>query len=208
MGITFITLRRRSPALAAEVATMPRSAWQTVHLDVPHRKFKTPRVVDQRVAVKGYAGSLRQLLIRDLGHEKPTVLLTNDTTSTLKAVINRYAQRMLIENGLSDAVDFFHIDALSSAVALNVDFDVLLTVIASGLYRMFAKALRGYERAQARQLFRRFLDTSARVIVSEDEVTVRLPRRAHNPILIDAGLIGRATKIPWWNGRPLRVEIV
>ena len=208
MGITFITLRRRSPALLAEVATMPRSAWQTVHLDVPHRKFKTPRVVDQRVTVKGYAGALRQLLIRDLGHDEPTILLTNDKTSTLKAVITRYARRMLIENGLSDAVDFFHLDALSSAVALNVDFDVLLTVIASGIYRMFAKALRGYERAQARQIFRRFLDTSARVIVSDVEVTVQLPRRAHNPVLIDAGLIGPATKIPWWNGRSLRIEIV
>ena len=208
MGITFITLRRRSPALVAEVATMPRPAWQTVHLDVPHRKFKTPRVVDQRVSVKGYAGTLRQLLIRDLGHDEPTILLTNDKTSTLKAVITRYAHRMLIENGLSDAVAFFHLDALSSAVALNVDFDVLLTVIASGIYRMFAKALRGYERAQARQVFRRFLDTTARVVVSEEEVTVQLPRRAHNPVLIDAGLIGRATKIPWWNGRPLRLEIV
>jgi hypothetical protein len=208
MGITFITLRRRSPALIAEVATMPRPAWQTVHLDVPHRKFKTPRVVDQRVKVKGYAGTLRQLLIRDLGHDEPTILLTNDKTSTPKAVITRYAQRMLIENGLSDAVDFFHLDALSSAVALNVDFDVLLTVIASGIYRMFAKGLRGYERAQARQVFRRFLDTSARVVVSDRQVTVQLPRRAHNPVLIDAGLVGPVTKIPWWNGLPLRIEIV
>ena len=114
---------------------------------------------------------------------------------------------MLIENGLADAVDFFHLDALSSAVALNVDFDVLLTVIASGIYRAFAKALRGYERAMGRQIFRRFLDTSARVTVSEEAVTVQLPRSAHNPLLIDAGLIGKSTPIPWWNGRPLRIEI-
>jgi hypothetical protein len=207
MGITFITLRRRSPGLVAEVASMPRSAWQTVSLDIPHRKFKTPRVVDQRVSLTGYQGILRQVLLRDLGHDEPTILLTNDKHSRLKPILTRYAQRMLIENGLSDAVDFFHLDALSSAVALNVDFDVLLTVIASGIYRMFAKMLRGYERAQARQIFRRFLDTSARVTVSKDEITVQLPRRAHNPILIDAGLIGRPTKIPWWNGRNLRVVI-
>ena len=37
---------------------------------------------------------------------------------------------------------------------------------------MFAKALRGYERAQARQVFRRFLYTSARVVMS-DEVASR-----------------------------------
>ena len=208
LGITFITLRRRSPGLNAEVATLPRSAWQTVQLKVPHRKFKTPRVVDQRVTLKGYQGKLRQLLIRDLGHDAPTILLTNDTTSKLAPIITRYAKRMLIENGLSDAVGFFHLDALSSAVALNVDFDVLLTVVGSAIYRMLAKSLHGYEHAQARQVFRRFLDTSARVIVSAKEVTVQLPRRAHNPLLIDAGLIGGTTPIPWWQGRSLRVEIV
>ncbi len=208
LGITFITLRRRSPKLQAAVATLPRSAWQTVHLKIPHRKYQTPRVVDQRVTLTGYPGTLRQLLIRDLGHEEPTVLLTNDLKSSLPALITRYAQRMLIENGLADSVDFFHLDALSSAVALNVDFDVLLTLIGSGIYRLFAKSLRGYERVRARQLFRRFLDTTARVTVSDAQVTVRLPRRAHNPILLDAGLIGPTVAIPWWQGRALRLEIL
>src|SRR2546422_1165515 len=206
--ITFITLRRRSPALMAEVATLPRSAWKTVHLDVPHRKFKTPRVVDQRIHLRDYDGTLRQLLIRDLGHDEPTILLTNDLNSSLKSIITRYAKRMLIDNGLADAVDFFHLDALSSAVALNVDFDVLLMVVASGIYRQFARSLRGYERARARQIFRRFLDTTARVSITEDLVTVRLPRRAHNPLLLDAGLIGKTTAIPWWQGRRLKLEVV
>ena len=207
LGITFLTLRRRSPALSAEVATLPRSAWRTVELDVPHRKFKTPRVVDQRVKLSGYEGTLRQLLIRDLGHDEPTILLTNDTTSSLKSIITRYARRMLIENGLADAVSFFHLDALSSAVALNVDFDVLLTVIASGIYRQFAKSLRGYERAQARQIFRRFLDSTARVTIaaSDKRITVTSPRRAHNPILLDAGLFGPVTEIPWWDGWTLQL---
>jgi hypothetical protein len=208
LGITFITLRRRSPALQATVATLPRSAWRTVHLKVPHRKYQTPRVVDQRISLPGYTSPLRQLLIRDPGHEEPTILLTNDLTSSLAALITRYARRMLIENGLADSVDFFHLDALSSAVALNVDFDVLLTIIGSGLYRLFAQSLRGYEHIRARQIFRRFLDTTARITISETDVTVRLPRRAHNPILLDAGLIGPAVAIPWWPGRCLRLEIV
>jgi hypothetical protein len=209
LDVTFVTLRRRSPALLATIATLPRSAWRTVHLDVPHRKFKTPRVVDQRIQLRDYDGTLRQLLIRDLGHDQPTVLLTNDLTSSLKAVITRYARRMLIENGLADSVDFFHLDSLSSAVALNVDFDVLLTVIASGIYRRFAATLRGYERARARQIFRRFLDITARINIAttRDLVTVRLPRRAHNPILLDSGLIGTTTPIPWWNGAALKIEI-
>ena len=93
-------------------------------------------------------------------------------------------------------------------MALNVDFDVLLTVIGSAIYRLFAQPLRGYERTQARQLFRRFLDTTARVTVTEQDVTVYLPRRTHNPILLDAGVFGTPVTIPWWDGRPLRIEIV
>ncbi len=207
-GISFITLRRRSQALTREVALIPRSEWETVTLDVPHRKYKTPRIVEKKIEIKGYPGELRQFFIQDLGHDKPTILITNEFKSSPKKLITRYARRMLIENGLADAVDFFHLDALSSAVALNVDFDVLLTVIAGGLYRMFAKSLRGYERSQGRQIFRRFLDTTARVAVSKDAVTVQLPRRSHNPILIDSGLIDTSTPIPWWHGRKLEFQIV
>ena len=84
--------------------------------------------------------TFRQLFIEDLGHEEPTVLLTNQRTRPVKQLITRYAQRMLIENALSDAVRFFHVNALSSAVAMKVDFDLALLVIASGLYRRLATA--------------------------------------------------------------------
>jgi len=206
LDITFLTLRRRTPKLLAEIAHLPRSAWRKIELDVPHRKFKHPRVFEQRVSLQGYEGKVRQFFICDLGHEKPTLLLTNDMKSSSKAIITRYARRMLIENGLADSVDFFHLDALSSALELNVDYDVLLTVLASGIYRLFARKLRGFEHAHARQIFRRFLDTTARVTIEEETVTVQLPRRAHNPILLDAGLLDTGTKIPWWGGRTLRIE--
>jgi hypothetical protein len=207
LGITFITLRRRSDTVNREIANQSRSAWRTIELDVPHRKYKTPAVIDQRVEINGYEGRLRQLFIKDLGHDRPTVLLTNDFESSLKSIITRYARRMLIENGLADGIDFFHLDSVSSAVALNVDFDVMLTVIASGIYRLFARNLRGYEHARSQQIFRRFLDTTARVTLKGNDIVVRLPRRAHNPVLIDAKLIGTPTPIPWWSGKRLRVEI-
>jgi hypothetical protein len=207
LGVRFITLRRRSPGLLREIALQPRSAWRTVHLDVPQRLYQTPKVIDQRVRLREYGGPLRQLFVKDLGHEQPTVLLTNDFRATPAALILRYARRMLIENGLADAVNFFHVDALSSAVALNVSFDVLLTTMATGLYRLLALKLRGFERAQPRQIWRRFLKSPAQVRISEDEVVVELPRRAHNPILIASGLLEERTQVPWWEGRTLRFEI-
>jgi len=42
LGITFITLRRRSPQLRKEIALIPRSAWRTVELEVPTRKYRFP----------------------------------------------------------------------------------------------------------------------------------------------------------------------
>ena len=206
MGITFMTLRRRSPGILKEVANTPRSAWRTVHLDVPHRMYQTPRVVDQQVTLRDYEGPIPQMLITDLGHEEPTVLLTNDLRTTAAKRITRYAQRMLIENGLADAVQFFHLDALSSAVRLKIDFDLTLTEVASGLYRMLGRRLAGYESAQSRQLFRHFLSTPAEVEITDKRIEVTLPKRTHNPLLLAAGFGQGATPIPWWDGRRLVLQ--
>ncbi len=201
MNITFITLRRRSPKLLKEIALLPRSAWRMVELDVPTRKYKTPRVYEQKVQLNGR--EFRQMFIEDLGHDEPTILLTNDSRSAAK-VITRYAQRMLIENALSDAVRFFHMNALSSAVGLKVDFDMALLVVASGLYRLVAQKMRGYGDAQARQIFRDLIDMPATIAVSDEEVVVRFHRRAHLPIVMASGLLNSPVSVPWWGGRPLR----
>jgi len=203
MGITFITLRRRSPALRKEVALLPRSAWRTVELDVATRKYKTPRVYDQTVTLEKHA--FRQLFIEDLGHDEATVLLTNDLNISTKKLITRYAQRMLIENALSDAVRFFHMDALSSTVGLKVDFDMALLVLASTLYRRLARSMRGYADAQARKLHTDLLDMPATIEITEAAVEVHFHRRAHLPIVIASGLLEKPVAVPWWRGRTLHL---
>jgi transposase-like protein len=203
MQIPFITLRRRSPKLLREIALLPRSAWRIIELDVPTRKYRTPRVYEQTIALAGRV--LRQMFVQDLGHDEPTILLTNQRYTPAPALLTRYAQRMLIENALSDAVRFFHIDALSSAVGLKVDFDMALLVLASGLYRLVARRMRGYADAQARQIFRDLIDMSADVEVSHKEVTVRFHRRAHLPILLASDLMEKLVPVPWWKGLPLRL---
>ena len=203
MGISFITLRRRSPKLLKEIVLLPRSAWRTIELDVPTRKFRTPRVYEQKVSLAGC--TLRQSFIQDLGHDEPTILLTNQLRLSVKKLITRYAQRMLIENALSDAVRFFHIDALSSAVGLKIDFDMALLVIASGLYRTLAKRMRGYSDAQARQIFRDLIDMPADVTITEREIQVSFHRRAHLPIILSSGLIDQPLPVTWWNGLQLRL---
>jgi transposase len=202
-GITFLTLRRRSPSLLAEIDNLPPSAWRTVKLEVSSRKHRTPRVYEQKA--RPHKRDFRQFFITDLGHDEPTILLTNDVKSTPKTIITRYAKRMLIENALSDAVRFFHVNALSSSVGFKVDFDMALLVIASGLYRLMARRMRGYHDAQARQIFRDLIDMPADVTITETEIRVRFHRRAHLPIVLASGLIDKPVVVPWWNGRSLRI---
>jgi hypothetical protein len=176
--------------------------WRTVELDVPHRKYRNPRFYEQKV--RPLQRTYRQFFITDLGHDEPTILLTNDAGATAKNLITRYAKRMLIENALADAVRFFHIDALSSSVGFKVDFDMALLVLASGLYRLMARRMRGYDDAQARQIFRDLIDMPADVAITQNEITVRFHRRAHLPIVLASGLFDKSVKVPWWDRRSLR----
>ena len=203
LHIPFITLRRRSATLLKAIVLLPRSAWRTVELDVPTRKYRTPRYYEQPVTLAGRR--FRQLYIQDLGHDEPTILLTNQRRTSPKALITRYAQRMLIENALSDAVRFFHMNALSSAVGLKVDFDMTLLVVASGLYRLLAERMRGYGDAQARQIFRDIVAMPATITVTEKEVEVSFHRRSHLPIILASGMMDKPIAVPWWNGHKLRL---
>jgi hypothetical protein len=205
LDVHFITLRRRSPKVLRETAALPASAWRQVELKGVSRLYRTPRVLDRRVTLPGYDGPLRQLTVTDLGHEEPTLLLSNHLTQSPARLIGRYAQRMLIENRIEDGIDFFHLDALSSAVALKVNCDLLLTLLASSLYRLLATRVgHGYETAKSRHLFRDFVDATAAVTITDTEVQVRFQRRAHNPLLIAAGFDRTDAAIPWLNKKRLQ----
>jgi hypothetical protein len=206
-GIRFMTLRRRSKKMLGQIWSRPASAWQRITLRSLTRTFRTPKVLDERIHLPGYTGTLRQVTVIDLGHEEPTILLTNHLTLSCAALITRYAQRMLIENGISEAIQFFHLDALSSMVGLKVDFDLQITLMASALYRLLATTIgREYERAQAKQLFRNLLDLTATVTIDHQEVIVTLDKRAHNPYLVASGLADQPTPMPWFGGKQLRIR--
>jgi len=206
-GIFFITLRRRSRKLLGEIYSRPASAWQRITLDSLTRTFRIPRVLDEYVTMKGYDGLLRQLTVIDLGHEEPTVIVTNNLKVGQAALITRYAQRMLIENNISEAIQFFHMDALSSMVGLKVDFDLQVTLMASSLYRLMARRIgREYERAQPKTIFRNLLDLSGKVEIETARVIVTIDKRAHNPYLVASGLADRPTKMPWFGNKQLLIR--
>jgi hypothetical protein len=71
---------------------------------------------------------MRQIAVAGLGHEEPTLFVTNDQQIKPLVLVVSHAHRLLIENAIAENVDFFHLDALSSTIALQVDLDVMLTL--------------------------------------------------------------------------------
>jgi hypothetical protein len=113
-GIRFITLRMRTVALLRHIDDIDAKAWKTVSLD-RDGNYRKPQVVDEQVTLSSYPGTIRQLVVRGLGRDAPTVIITNDRHATARQLIERYARRMTIEQRLAESIRSFHLDALASA---------------------------------------------------------------------------------------------
>jgi hypothetical protein len=131
--------------------------------------------------------------------------LTNQLSRSACHLIGRCAKRMLIENNIENGIDFFHMDALSSAVAMKVNCDLQLTLMASSLYRLLAVLVgNGYETSKSRQLFLDFINASADITSTEEAVVVKFQKRAHNPLLLAAGFDKMGIAVPCLGGKRLR----
>ncbi len=205
-NIQFITLRRRGRALIRQAEALPTSEWDRVTVPHEKRKFPRPLVNESYVRLRGYPKPIRQLIMRGNGHEKPAFIITNDEKTPVAIIVAQYARRWHIENGIAEAVKFFHLNALSSPILVKVHFDVVLTMIADTLYYLLAKRLRGFEECDAPRIFRHFVRGKGEIKVTGDEIVVTFPKRAHNPVLRAVDWRKLPDRISWLGDRRLRFE--
>jgi len=204
-GIAFITLRARTPKLTAALHDLPANAWTALTIARAGGKTRRVRVIDDPAAkLSRYPHTLRQLAVAGLGHDEPTILITNQTASTAKKIIESYARRMNIEQRLAEQIRSFGLDALAGAVPLNVDLDVVLSVLAHTVCAALRRRLPGYASTTPDILQRRFLQTSGEILNHGDEIIVRLNRRAYSPVLRQADL--PTVTVPWWGNRRLTYQ--
>jgi transposase-like protein len=205
-GVKFLTLRMRSPTLVRHINALKPADFKTITLDRPGPHNKPKVHEDKAVKLTSYPGTVRQLVVTGLGRDAATVIITNEHYAGIKKLISQYARRMTIEQRLAEIIRSFCADALSSTVNLNVDLDIMLCVLAQALLAAFRTRLgAGYATATPDTLQRRFLDSSGTITTTGDQVTVRIDRRAHSPVLRQASLPPDTT-VPWWHGRRLHFE--
>jgi hypothetical protein len=139
-GIKWLTLRQRGKTELARLAALPASEWKGAVIARSGR-YRRPRMHQDMVKLTGISAQARQIAIKNIGRDQPTLLITNDTATKTKDLFARYAERMMVENELDAYIGGFHLDALTSGVSLNVDLDATLTVLSGlGLLRTIPSA--------------------------------------------------------------------
>ena len=202
-NIKFITLRRRGDGLIGKLEQI--TDWRRITIPHPKRTFPNPQVYESTTTLRNYDGLVRQVVIRGNGHEKPAFLITNDFDTGLELLVGTHARRWRVENGIAEAVKFFHLNALSSPILIKVHFDVAMTMIADTIYTMLAKQLRGFEECNAQTIYRNFVKGKGTVAVEDGQINVAYPRRAHNPILRNINWSNFPLNVPGCPGAALNL---
>jgi len=202
-GIKFITLRRRGKNIVTDAESLPSEKWQTVSLDLP-RKHPKPKVHDSTVYLTNEKHPFRQLIITDNGRERPAFLITNAWDWPVSRLVEQYGSRWLVEKGISEQVDFFHLNSLSSSIVVKVDFDLTLTVAAHNLYRAMGIMLEGFEWETSKSLNTKFFSNGGSFEVKDKEIQINFKKKRHLPTLMATLKNMGDTKIPWLQNRPLK----
>jgi len=203
-GIKFITLRRRGKTLLSKVDKI--QGWEKITIPHGKRKYPNPQVLQSIISLRDYEGQVRQVIVRGNGHEKPSFLISNDFDVPVELLVGNYARRWRVENAISEAVKFFHLNALSSPILIKVHFDVVMTMMADTLYSMLAQKLRGFEQCDAPKIYRHFVQGKVNLSVKEGEVIITYPRRAHNPILRAVPWHRLPQLLSWFDGTKITLK--
>ena len=94
---------------------------------------------------------LRHVAITGKGIVKPALIITNDFEISLETVVRTYGRRWLVEKGISEQIEFFHLNKMSSSMAIKVDFNLTMTILAHNIYRLLALEFDRYSCLAGRQ---------------------------------------------------------
>jgi len=207
--VKFITLRRRrSEKMINDAFSIPDKDWETIALDIPKRKYNKFKFYEHDIELQRYDLKLREIIIKDHGREKPTFVITNNHEMDIEDILTCYARRWRIENKIAELIKFFSLNALSSPLMIRIHFDVVTTMLADSLYKMLTRDLEKFENASPKTVFSKFVNTPGKVVVDRNDVTVKLRKKAHTPILKSNEKFRKAWKVPWFGNKSLTYKWV
>jgi hypothetical protein len=124
------------------------------------------------------------LAITGHGKTKPALIITNDEEIKQEDLIRKYSRRWIVEKGISEQIEFFHLNRVSSSMVIKVDFDLTMTILAYNLYRLLAINLPGYAHNTSAVLYDKFISNSGEVEISAEKIIIKMKKKRNLPVLL------------------------
>jgi hypothetical protein len=144
------------------------------------------KVIDEKTFLKDYGDELRQIAITGHGKIKPALIITNDFDKPCTEIVRKYTRRWLVEKGISEQIEFFHLNRLSSSMVIKVDFDLTMSILTHNLLRIFAMELTGFSHSTDLSLFNKFLSMNGSVEIKPDRIVIKMKKKRNLPALLTA----------------------
>lgn len=209
--IKFLTLRRRSSKMVEAIERIDKDKWKHIKLgNHVRRKHRNLLVYESNITLKDYDGPLRQLVVRNNGREHPAFIVTNDFDISIKQVVLKYARRWLVEQAISEQIEFYYLNRLNSSIVVKVDFDLTMSVFADTVYKLFSKQIPGFENSKAETIYRSFIKNYAHFNVNAEQnkiIKITLNKKVHLPLLYETDWFNKTTKIDWLDNYKIKFEI-
>jgi transposase len=201
-GKNFITIRRRGKNIIEQIKN--KSNFKIIRVESSGLKKRTLKVSDEIVTLRGYYDfktgkpkQIRQVVITGNGKIKPALIITNDFDIKTDIIVHKYARRWLVEKGISEQIEFFHLNRLSSSMVIKVDFDFIMTILAHNLYRLFALELERYNNLTAERIYEKFITNNGNIQITKGTIQVELKKKRDLPQLLEMMKPFSDLKYPW-----------
>jgi hypothetical protein len=202
-GIKFVTIRRRGKNLVEQINNIPPANWKKIRVMNADGKGRTLKANDQKVFLKGYDDTIRQIAITGHGKIKPALVITNEFDLKLEAMIRKYSRRWLVEKAIAEQTEFFHLNNISSSMVIKVDFDLTMTILAHNLYRLFAMDLNRCSHFIDIRLYEKFISNSGEITIADDKIEVKMKKKRDLPELLTIMSQYNNLTIPWLGNKPI-----
>jgi len=205
-NIKFVTIRRRGKNIVDRINNIPATQWTTLRIPMAGNKNRTLKVFEETAALKDYEGLVRQIIITGNGKIKPAIIITNEFDLSLDKLIRKYAKRWLVEKTISEQIEFFHLNNVSSSMVIKVDFDLTMSILAYNLYRLFAMELVRYEHLTAQSIYEKFISNEGDVEIGDEHITIKLKKKRNLPMVLETMKKFEKVKIPFLNNKKIIVQ--
>lgn len=183
--IKFVTIRRRGKNIVNRLEQIPANLKKRIRVEMAGNKKRSITVLDEEIYLKGYEDTIRQISITGHGKIKPAIIITNDFDLKVEKIVRKYTKRWIVEKAISEQIDFFHLNLVSSSMVIKVDFDLTMSILTHNIFRLFALDLERYSHISDQSLFDKFILNSADVEIENEKIKVFLKKKRNLPLVLE-----------------------